>query len=130
MPFTISMDVMMILHGILMTATHSMLMIQIYGWPSQAIITQDAITPAQTAELANAPASASAKTIKPSAMPKKKGSLLEEISKDPDALYAILMAICKEEEAADNHDSEDELSFEASVTKKPILPLQSGTVWS
>ena len=130
MPFTMSMDVMMILHGILMTATHSMLMIQIYGWPSQAIITQDAITPAQTAELANAPASASAKTIKPSAMPKKKGSLLEEISKDPDALYAILKAICKEEEAADNHDSEYELSFEASVTKKPILPLQSGTVWS
>ena len=30
--------------------------------------------------------------------------------------------ICKEEKAANNHDSEDELSSEASVTKNPYYP--------
>ena len=49
----------------------------------------------QTTELANAPASTStsAKTIKPSAKPKKKDSPLKEIFKDLDALYALLKKI-------------------------------------
>ena len=76
----------------------------------------------QTVELANAPASTSAKIVKPSAKLKKKGSPLDEICKDPDSLYAILKLKWKEEEAANNHDSEDELSSEASVVNNPYYP--------
>ena len=70
-------------------------------------------------ELANAPASTFATTIKSSTKPKKKDSPLKEIPKDPDALYALLKNLIKEEEAAANHDSKDEWSSEASVTKNP-----------
>ncbi|KAL0001372.1 hypothetical protein SO802_015153 [Lithocarpus litseifolius] len=49
-------------------------------------------------------------------------SPLKEICKDPDVLYALLKIICKEEEAGDDHDSEDEWSFKASVTKTHITP--------
>ena len=78
----------------------------------------------QTAELANALASTSTstKTVKPPTKPKKKDSPLKEICKDLDALYALLKKIIKEEEAAANHDSEDELSSEVSVTKNPYYP--------
>ena len=76
-------------------------------------------TPVQKAELADAPTSTSAKTVKPSTKPRKKGSTLDEIRKDPDALYALIKMISKEKEAA---DSNDERSSEASVTKDPYYP--------
>jgi len=74
----------------------------------------------QTAKLANAPASTSAKTAKPSAKSKKKGSPLDEIWKEPDALYALLKMISKEKGAVD--DLGDERSSEASVTNNPYYP--------
>ena len=61
----------------------------------------------QKAELADAPtssfaknadasASSFAKNVKPPVKPKKKGSPLDEIRKDPDALYALIQMIAKE----------------------------------
>ena len=78
----------------------------------------------QTAELANALASTSTstKTVKPPTKPKKKDSPLKEILKDLDTLYALLKKLIKEEEAAANHDSKDELSSKASITKNPYYP--------
>ena len=76
----------------------------------------------QIAELANAPASTSAKIVKPFAKLKKKGSPLVEIRKDPDSLYALLKLKWKEEEATDHHDLEDELSSEAFVVNNPYYP--------
>ena len=70
----------------------------------------------QKAELAYAPASTSAKTVKPS-KPRKKGSPLDEIRKDPDAFYALLKMISREKEVAD--DLEDERSSKTSITKNP-----------
>ena len=46
-------------------------------------------------------------------------SPLDEIRKDPDALYALIKMISKEKEAA---NSEDERSSEASITKDPYYP--------
>ena len=71
-------------------------------------------------QIADAPASTFVKTIKPPVKPRKKGSPLDEICKDPDALYALLKMISKEKDAVD--DSEDERSFEASVTKNSYYP--------
>ena len=76
-------------------------------------------TPLQKAELANAPASSSVKTVKTSTNPRKKGSPLDEIRKEPDTLYALINMISKEKEAA---DAEDEQSSEASVTKDLYYP--------
>ena len=73
----------------------------------------------QKAELAYAPASTSAKTVKSTAKPRKKGSPLDEIRKEPDTLYALIKMISKEKEAA---DAEDERSSEASVTKYLYYP--------
>ena len=73
----------------------------------------------QKAELADAPASTSAKTVKSIAKPRKKGSTLDEIRKDPDVLYALIKMISKEKEAA---NAEDECSSKASVTKDPYYP--------
>ena len=73
----------------------------------------------QKAELAYAPASTSAKTVKSTAKPRKKGSPLDEIRKEPDNLYALINMISKEKEAA---DAEDEQSSEASVTKDLYYP--------
>ena len=73
----------------------------------------------QKAKLADAPASTSAKTVKSIAKPRKKGSTLDEIRKDPYALYALIKMISKEKEAA---DAEDEQSSKASVTKDPYYP--------
>ena len=61
-------------------------------------------TPVQKAELADAPASTSTKAIKPSTKPRKKVSPLDEICKDPNALYALIKMISKEKEAADLED--------------------------
>ena len=76
-------------------------------------------TPMQKVELANAPSSSSAKIVKPSAKPRKKGSLLDEMCEDPDALYALIKMISKEKEAA---DSKNEQSSKAFVTKDPYYP--------
>ena len=73
----------------------------------------------QKAELTNAPASSSAKNDQPPVKPKKKVSPLDEICKDPDALYALIKMISKEKEAT---DLKDEWSSEASVTKDPYYP--------
>ena len=87
-------------------------------------------TPVQKAELADAPASSSAKNadapasssakiVKPPIKPRKKSSPLDEIRKDPNALYALIQMISKEKEAA---DSEDEWSSATSVRKDPYYP--------
>jgi len=70
----------------------------------------------QKVELNDEPVSTSTKIVKPSAKPRKKGSPLDEICKDPDALYALIKMISKEKEVV---DSEDERSSEASITKDP-----------
>ena len=59
------------------------------------------------------------KLLNPLLSLEKKGSPLDEIRKDPDALYALTKMISKEKEAA---DSEDERSSEASVTKDLYYP--------
>ena len=66
--------------------------------------------------VADAPASSSTKNVKPPVKSKKKGSPLDAIRKDPDALYALLTKMIKEDEAA---NSDDERSSQASVTKDP-----------
>ena len=76
-------------------------------------------TPVQKAKLADAPTSTSAKTVKSTTKPRKKGSHLDEIRKDPDALYALIKMISKEKVDV---DSEDERSFETSVTKDLYYP--------
>ena len=50
------------------------------------------------------PASSSAKNIKTPVKSKKKGSPLDAIRKDPDALYALLTKMIKEDEAANSDD--------------------------
>ena len=70
-------------------------------------------------QIVDAPASTSAKIVKPSAKPRKKGSPLDEIRKVPNAMYALLKMIAKEK---DDVDSEDERSSEASITKNPYYP--------
>ena len=77
-------------------------------------------SPVQKAELANAHASTSVTTVQSSVKPKKKGSPLDEIRKDPDALYALLKLISKEKVGDDG--SEDERSSEVSVLKNPYYP--------
>ena len=54
--------------------------------------------------VADAPASSSAKNVKPPIKSKKKGSPLDAIHKDPDALYALLTKMIKEDEAVDSED--------------------------
>ena len=76
----------------------------------------------QIAKLANAPITIFAEPDKPSTKSKKKSSPLDDIRKDPDALYTLLKLKWKEEETAVNHDSKDELSSEASVANNPYYP--------
>ena len=75
-------------------------------------------TPVQKA-VADAPAFSSTKNVAPRVKSKKKGSPLDAIRKDPDALYALLTKMIKEDEAA---NSDDERSSQASVTKDPYYP--------
>ena len=63
----------------------------------------------QKVELANAPASSSAKNVKPPVKHRKKSSPLD----------ALIQMIAKEKEAV---DLEDEWSFAAFVTKDPYYP--------
>ena len=69
--------------------------------------------------VADAPASSLTKNVKPPAKSKKKGSPLDAIRKNPDALYALLTKMIKDDEAA---NSDDEWSSQASVTKDPYYP--------
>ena len=64
----------------------------------------------------DAPASSSTKNVAPPVKSKKKGSPLDVIRKDPDALFALLSKMIKEDETA---NSNDERSSQASVTKDP-----------
>ena len=75
-------------------------------------------TPVQKA-VVDALASSSTKNVAPPVKSKKKGSPLDAICKDPDALYALLTKMIKEDEAA---NSDDEKSSQASVTKDPYYP--------
>ena len=79
-------------------------------------------TPVQIAEPAIAPASSSARSGKTSVKSKSKGSPLDEIGKDPDALYALLKAAWEKEKAAEENDSEEEPSTRASVANNPYYP--------
>ena len=78
-------------------------------------------TPVQKAvtDAPDAPASSSTKNVAPPVKSKKKGSPLDAIRKDPDALYALLSKMIKEDEAT---NSDDERSSLASVTKDPYYP--------
>ena len=69
--------------------------------------------------VADAVASSSTKNVKPPVKSKKKGSPFDAIRKDPDALYASLTKMIKEDEAA---NSEDDRSSQASVKKDPYYP--------
>ena len=62
------------------------------------------------------PASSSTKNVAPSVISKRKSSPLDAIRKDPDALFALLSKMIKEDEAA---NSDDEKSSQVSVTKDP-----------
>ena len=75
-------------------------------------------TPVQkaVADAPDAPASLSTKNVAPPVKSKKKGSPLDAIRKDPDALYALLTKMIKEDETA---NSDNERSSQASVTKDP-----------
>ena len=64
----------------------------------------------------DAPASSSTKNVAPLVKSKKKSSPLDAIRKDPDALFALLSKMIKEDEAA---NSDDEKSSQVSVTKDP-----------
>ena len=68
----------------------------------------------------DAPASSSTKNVAPPVKSKKKSSPLEAICKDPDALFALLSKMIKEDEAA---NSDDEKSSQVSVTKDPYYQI-------
>ena len=76
-------------------------------------------TPVQNA-VADAPDSSSTQNVKPPTKSKKKGSPLDAIRKDPDALFALLSKMIKEDEAA---NSDDERSSQVSVTKDPYYQI-------
>ena len=79
-------------------------------------------TPVQKAvtDAPDAPASSSTKNVAPPVKSKKKSSPLEAIRKDPDALFALLSKMIKEDEAA---NSDDEKSSQVSVTKDPYYQI-------
>ena len=64
----------------------------------------------------DAPASSSNKNVATSGKSKKKSSPLDAIRNDPEALYALLSKMVKEDEAA---NSDDEKSSQVSVSKDP-----------
>ena len=64
----------------------------------------------------DAPVSSSTKNVAPSVKSKKKSSPLDAIRNDPEALYALLSKMVKEDEAA---NSDDEKSSQVSVSKDP-----------
>ena len=64
----------------------------------------------------DAPASSSNKNVATSGKSKKKSSPLDAIRNDPEALYALLSKMVKDDEAA---NSDDEKSSPVSVSKDP-----------
>ena len=64
----------------------------------------------------DAPASSSNKNVATSGKSKKKSSPLDAIRNDPEALYALLSKMVKDDEAA---NSDDEKSSQVSVSKDP-----------
>ena len=64
----------------------------------------------------DAPSSSSTKNVAPSVKSKKKSSPLDAIRNDPEALYALLSKMVKDDEAA---NSDDEKSSQVSVSKDP-----------
>ena len=64
----------------------------------------------------DAPASSSTKNVAPSVKSKKKSSPLDAIHNDPEALYALLSKMVKDDEAT---NSDDEKSSQVSVSKDP-----------
>ena len=69
----------------------------------------------------DAPASSSTKNIAPSTKSKKKSSPLDAIRNDPEALYALLSKMVKDDEVpnSDAANSDDEKSSQVSVSKDP-----------
>ena len=63
-------------------------------------------TPVQKAvtDAPDAPVSSSTKNVAPSVKSKKKSSPLDAIRNDPEALYALLSKMVKEDEAANSDD--------------------------
>ena len=66
--------------------------------------------------VADALASSSTKNVAPPVKSKKKGSPLDAIRKDPDALYALLTKMIKEDEAANSDDER----FPKSLSQKTL----------
>ena len=77
-------------------------------------------TPVQTTAT-DTPTSSSTKNVAPSAKSKKKSSPLDAIRNDPEALYALLSKMVKDDEApnSDATNSDDEKSSQVSVSKDP-----------
>ena len=75
-------------------------------------------TPVQTVatDAPDALASSSTKNVAPSVKSKKKSSPLDAIRNDPEALFALLSKMVKDDEAA---NSDDEKSSQVSVSKDP-----------
>ena len=83
-------------------------------------------TPVQKAvtDAPDAHASSSTKNVAPPATSKKKGSPLDAIRKDPDALFALLSKMIKEDEVANEAvNSDDEKSSQVFVTKDPYYQI-------
>ena len=81
-------------------------------------------TPVQTAAT-DAPASSSTKNVASSTKSKKKSSPLDAIRNDPDALYALLSKMVKDDETpnSDATNSDDEKTSQASVSKDPYYQI-------
>ena len=78
---------------------------------------QKAVTDApDVPDAPDAPTSSSTKNVAPSVKSKKKSSPLDAIRNDPEALYALLSKMVKDDEAA---NSDDEKSSQVYVSKDP-----------
>ena len=80
------------------------------------ITTLEQIAATDALDAPDAPASSSTKNVAPSIKSKKKSSPLDAIRNDPEALYALLSKMVKDDEAA---NSDDKKSFQVSVSKDP-----------
>ena len=73
----------------------------------------------------DAPASSSTKNVASSTKSKKKSSPLDAIRNDPDALYALLSKMVKDDETpnSDATNSDDEKTSQVSVSKDPYYQI-------
>ncbi|KAL0008768.1 hypothetical protein SO802_010270 [Lithocarpus litseifolius] len=78
--------------------------------------------PNQTLVQVEAPSPSSIKNVKPPVKPKKKGSPLDDLRRDPDALFALLK--CAEDLVANrtSEGEESKASSEAFVANNPYFP--------